>query len=267
MTYSRNKKRLGQHFLHDQTIIQRIIKAIDPRPEQTIIEIGPGKSALTRPLLQYLDHLHVIEVDPVLAHALNKQYQHKKITIHCIDVLAYDFSSIAKPFRVIGNLPYNISTPLIFKLLTHSHLINDMLFMLQEEVVNRLCAQPNSKNYGRLAVMVQAHCNTEKIFSVSQQAFSPPPKVMSAVVKLTMHNRMLEKILHYPSFAKIVKQTFSERRKTLKNCLKNMMNEQQIKSIGIMSTARAETLEISQFIQLANAYYTENSSGYENKVD
>ncbi len=260
MAEHRARKRFGQHFLHDQNIIQRIIAAINPQRDQTIIEIGPGKGALTVPLLEHLDILHVLEVDRDLAHALAKKYEsEEKIIIHCLDVLTYDFKDLNNQhLRIIGNLPYNISTPLIFHLLENNQLIDDMVFMLQEEVIDRMCASPGSKDYGRLSVMVQANCHVEKLFTVNPGAFSPPPKVMSAIIKLQPYDKLLNQISDYACFAHIVKQAFSQRRKTLRNCLKGTLDEQQIINLDISPGARAETLSIDNFIQLANTYYKEN---------
>jgi 16S rRNA (adenine1518-N6/adenine1519-N6)-dimethyltransferase len=260
MAEHRARKRFGQHFLHDQNVIQRIVTAINPKCDQTIIEIGPGKGALTFPLLEHVEQLHVIELDRDLAQALSKQYNtNNKIIVHCLDALTYDFKEIGcQHLRIVGNLPYNISTPLIFHLLEHNHCIDDMLFMLQEEVIDRMCAAPGSKDYGRLSVMVQAHCHTEKLFNVGPGAFSPPPKVISAIIKMKPYSGILNKISDYPSFAYIVKQAFSQRRKTLRNCLKGTLNDGQIINLGIAPEARAETLSTENFIQLANTYFKEN---------
>ncbi|RKZ50032.1 MAG: 16S rRNA (adenine(1518)-N(6)/adenine(1519)-N(6))-dimethyltransferase [Gammaproteobacteria bacterium] len=260
MTEHRARKRFGQHFLHDQNIIQRIITAINPQRNQTIIEIGPGKGALTVPLLEHLDCLHVLEVDRDLAYALEKKYENEqKIIIHCLDALTYDFKELGNQhLRIIGNLPYNISTPLIFHLLENNQIIDDMVFMLQEEVIDRTCASPGSKDFGRLSVMVQANCQAEKLFTVSPGAFSPPPKVMSAIIRLKPFDKVLNQISDYPCFAHVVKQAFSQRRKTLRNCLKGTLDERQIINLGIDPGARAETIAIENFIQLANAYHKEN---------
>ena len=260
MAKHKARKRFGQHFLHDRNIIQRIITAINPQLNQTIIEIGPGKGALTVPLLKHLDILHVLEVDRDLAHALTKKYEtEQKIVVHCLDALTYDFKELGNQhLRIIGNLPYNISTPLIFHLLENNQVIDDMVFMLQEEVIDRMCASPGSKDFGRLSVMVQANCHAEKLFTVGPGAFSPPPKVMSAVIKLKPYDKVLNQISDYSGFAHVVKQAFSQRRKTLRNCLKGMLDEKQIINLGITPGARAETLSIDDFIQLANAHHEEN---------
>ena len=260
MVEHRAKKRFGQHFLHDRNIINRIVATLDPKPHQTIIEIGPGKGALTIPLLERLDTLHVIEVDRDLAQALSVKFgAEKKIVIHCFDALRYDFKEIASQhLRIIGNLPYNISTPLIFHLLEYHSSIDDMVFMLQEEVIDRMCATPGSKAYGRLSVMVQAHCHTNKLFTVSSDAFSPPPKVTSAIIRLKPRTKFLKEIYDPSGFAHIVKLAFSKRRKTLKNCLRGVLDKNQIIGLGIVPEARAETLSIDNFIQLANFYHKEN---------
>ena len=260
MAEHRAKKRFGQHFLHDRNIINCIIAAFNPKRHQTIVEIGPGKGALTIPLLEHLDTLHVLEVDRDLAQALSKRYEaEKKIIVHCLDALSYDFTEIdSQHLRIIGNLPYNISTPLIFHLLEHHRSIDDMVFMLQEEVIDRMCATPGSKTYGRLSVMVQAHCHTEKLFTVGPGAFSPPPKVMSAIIKLKPRARFLKEIYDPSGFAHIVRLAFSQRRKTLKNCLKGVLDKNQIIDLDIVPEVRAETLSIDNFIQLANSYHKEN---------
>ncbi len=256
----RAKKRFGQHFLHDQNIIHRIVTAINPGRDQIIIEIGPGRGALTAPLLERVDQLHVIELDRELARDLSNRYAaNNKIVVHCQDALTYNFREIGEQhLYIVGNLPYNISTPLIFHLLGHRHCIDNMLFMLQEEVVDRMCASPGSGDYGRLSVMIQVHCLTEKLFTVDPSAFSPPPKVMSAIIKLKSHTEILDRILDYPSFAHIVKQAFSQRRKTLKNCLRGTLGEEQIINLGIVPDTRAETLAIDKFIQIANTYYKQS---------
>lgn len=260
MPKHRAKKKFGQHFLHDQNIIQRIINTINPQQDQTIVEIGPGLGALTFPLLKQVDSLHVLEVDRDLAQILNEKYQTEaKIVIHCLDALTYDFSRLGNQhLRIVGNLPYNISTPLIFHLLENYHCIDNMVFMLQEEVVDRICALPGNKDFGRMSVMVQASCRAEKLFTVEPDAFSPPPKVMSAIIKLTPLNRLLNQILNYSCFAHVVRQAFSQRRKTLKNCLKGTLDEAGIINLGINPKVRSEILSIDSFIQLANAYYEKN---------
>lgn len=251
------KKRFGQHFLIDQNTIDRIITEINPKDNQTIIEIGPGKGALTTPLLNDLRTLHVLEIDRNLAQSLAEKYMaEKKIIIHCLDVLKFDFNQIdEQPLRIVGNLPYNIATPLIFHLLKFHHLIDDMLFMLQEEIVDRLCATTNNRSYGYLSVMVQALCDTEKLFTVGPEMFSPPPKVRSSIIKLTTHDIFLKQILDYNSFTEVVKKAFSKKRKMIRNCLQDILNSDQLITFGITPTARAETLTMQDFIKLSNMYY------------
>lgn len=251
------KKRFGQHFLIDQNIIDKIIHTINPKSNQTIIEIGPGEGALTIPLLKYLRTLHVIEIDRDLAKSLAEKHNtEKKIIIYCLDALKFDFNTIGKqPLRVVGNLPYNIATPLIFHLLKYHHLIDDMLFMLQEEIVNRLCSTPNNKTYGSLSVMVQSLCHTEKLFTMGPEVFSPPPKIRSSIIQFKTHSTFLKKILDYNSFTEIVKQAFSKKRKMIRNCLHGLLDSNQLITVGIAPTARAETLTIEDFIKLSNLYY------------
>jgi 16S rRNA (adenine1518-N6/adenine1519-N6)-dimethyltransferase len=249
------RKRFGQHFLHDQQVIDHIIAAIAPAPGQCLIEIGPGTGALTLPLLQGVGELHVVELDRDLAAELVQRCQGiGEIHMYCQDALDFDFRNFAadrKNVRVIGNLPYNISTPLIFHLLESADRISDMVFMLQEEVVDRLCAEPGTKTYGRLSVMVQARCRVDKLFTVSAESFTPPPKVASAIVKLIPQIR--SDILSQKSFTEIVRQCFNQRRKTLRNALKDMIDAQQIANLGIDPGLRPEQLTVDQFVRIANS--------------
>ena len=255
MPQHRSRKRFGQHFLHDQEIIDRIIAAIAPAPGQCLIEIGPGTGALTLPLLQRVGELHVVELDRDLAAELVRYCQGAGILhMHCQDALDFDFRGLAadrKDIRIIGNLPYNISTPLVFHLLETADHISDMMFMLQEEVVDRMTADPGSKVYGRLSVMVQAQCRVEKLFTVGAVSFTPPPKVSSAIIRLIP--RMQTGIQDYDTFADIVRQSFNQRRKTLRNALKGRISEQQMQTLGIFPGLRPEQLTVEQFISLANS--------------
>lgn len=251
------RKRFGQHFLEDKIIVERIIAALDPQPDQKIIEIGPGTGALTLPLLKQQGILHVVELDRDLANNLVEKCQRLgKLHVHCHDALDFDFSHLGNDCRIIGNLPYNISTPLIFHLLEYTPFISDMVFMLQREVVERMSAQPGGKEYGRLSVMVQSQCQTEKLFNVGPEAFTPPPKVESTVIKLTPYQTPAVEIINEQDFARIVKQAFAHRRKTLRNTLKGMLDEKQMVSIGIDPELRAEKLSISQFAALSNYYHS-----------
>ena len=251
----RTKKRFGQHFLHDPSVVQRMIYALNPKSEQKIIEIGPGLGALTFPLLQTIDSLTVVEIDrDVIQHLKNKGGE--QLNIHNVDALRFDFSQLqespSQPLRIVGNLPYNISTPLLFHLLAAREAIADMHFMLQKEVVDRLVAEPGNKNYGRLSIMAQYFCQTEYLFYVSPAAFSPPPKVDSAVLRITPWKE-LPYIAHDPQhLSKLVIEAFSKRRKTLRNSIKKYCSIEQIQSLGIDPQLRAEQLSVQDFVNLSN---------------
>ncbi len=252
------RKRFGQHFLHDQLVIQQIVEAIAPQPGEVLVEIGPGQGALTQALLPHTEQLHLVELDRDLVALLQQKYAATpQVHIHAGDALSFDFARLkqpGRPLRVVGNLPYNISTPLIFHLLQQAEAISDMRFMLQKEVVDRLVATPNSKAYGRLSVMVQYQCAVAALFDVPPEAFTPPPKVLSAVVELYPHPPQRAVEVEPQVLSQIVAQAFAQRRKTLRNTLKNLLNEQQICAAGIAPTARAETLELADFVRLAQQY-------------
>lgn len=248
------KKRFGQHFLNDPYIINLLITSIHPKLDDQMLEIGPGLGALTKPILPQLDHLQVIEIDRDVINHL----QHiggDKITIHNVDALRVDLDDITdkdRPLRVIGNLPYNISTPLIFHLLETAPRITDMHFMLQKEVVDRITAVPGGKNYGRLSVMVQYRCETEYLFFVGPESFSPPPKVDSAVVRLMPWAEKPYQANDEKLFAQVVTQAFSQRRKTLRNTLKKLISGEELTLLGIDPVQRAETLSVEQFVTISN---------------
>lgn len=253
----RSRKRFGQHFLHDANAVQKMLTAIAPREADAIIEIGPGLGALTKPLLGAVDRLDVVELDRDLIPRLEQECGGLGILeIHNADALKFDFSALAKEphsLRVVGNLPYNISTPLIFHLLDQARSIRDMHFMLQKEVVDRLAAHPGGKDYGRLSVMVQYRCSVESLFVVKPGAFSPPPKVDSAVVRLIPYSQ-----LPYPAgderlLARLVNQAFSMRRKTLRNTLRGLVSATQFQRAGIDPSLRPEALSVNQFVALADA--------------
>ena len=264
------RKRFGQNFLHDQNIIGRIISSIAPASGQHMVEIGPGKGALTEHLVRSVDKLDVIELDRDLLPILESQFSDcDNFFIHNEDALKFDFSqllpsssetSAPEPykFRLVGNLPYNISTPLIFHLLDNIELIEDMHFMLQKEVVDRLTARPGTKSYGRLSILVQYLCMTELLFIVPPGAFTPQPKVDSAIVQLiprkAIDDNMKLQQAKPSDLAYIAKAAFSQRRKTLRNNLKNILSSEQISECGIDPGRRAETLEISDFVALTNQY-------------
>ena len=251
------RKRFGQHFLHDQNVIEQIINAIHPEPDQFIVEIGPGQGALTLPLLKRAGNLHVIELDRDLAKLISDRCKNiGTLHMHCTDALKFDFCKLAdKHIRVIGNLPYNISTMLIFHLLDQLVCIKDMVFMLQEEVVDRINAEHGTRAYGRLSVMVQSQCQVQKLFRVESGAFSPPPKVESAIVRLIPHATPVAKINNNVAFTIIVRESFNHRRKTLRNALKNHLDAKHIESVGIDPGLRPEQLTICQFASLANLYH------------
>lgn len=248
------KKRFGQHFLSDAHIINLIIKHIQPKPDDQMLEIGPGLGALTKPILPMLNHLQVIEIDRDVINHLT-HIGGDKLTIHNVDALKVDLDKITdpdKPLRVIGNLPYNISTPLIFHLLETAPRISDMHFMLQKEVIDRITASPGTKDYGRLSVMVQYRCDTEYLFFVGPESFSPPPKVDSAVVKLIPWVEKPFTATDEAMLSNVVTQAFSQRRKTLRNTLKKLIDADQLITLGIDPTQRAETLSVSQFVAISN---------------
>lgn len=250
------RKRFGQNFLQDQNIIYSILSTIQARNDQHFVEIGPGMGALTEPLLQEKVILDVVELDRDLVKFLNDKFQNNpNLNIHSADALNFDFSALALPgekLRIIGNLPYNISTPLLFHLLKNASSIEDMHFMLQMEVVNRICAEPGSKRYGRLSVMIQYYCDTEFAFEVPPESFDPIPKVMSAIVKLIPHEKPPVDIKDIATLNKVVTTAFSQRRKTIRNSLKTLVSEEQISYLGIDPTLRAESITLSEFALLSH---------------
>ncbi|WP_127471066.1 16S rRNA (adenine(1518)-N(6)/adenine(1519)-N(6))-dimethyltransferase RsmA [Thiomicrorhabdus aquaedulcis] len=255
-----HKKEFGQNFLNNGRIIDQIVAAIRPKATDHIVEIGPGEAALTAPLLDVVHKLDIIEIDNDLIGPLTQRFSQKPaFCLHHADALRFDYASLLAPdepyIRVVGNLPYNISSPLMFHLLHFAPRILDMHFMLQKEVVERICATPGGKTYGRLSVMLQYACQTEYLFSVGPENFTPPPKVESAIVRLIPHVQKPVVAHHEQRFAELVKQAFSQKRKTLRNTLKGWLDAEQIQACGIDPTARAETLSVSQFVTLANLYH------------
>ena len=251
----RPRKRFGQNFLHDPGIIARIVQAINPLPGDRLVEIGPGQGAITRPLLRAAGRLDVVELDRDLIGPLaNQCRQDGELVIHNTDALSFDFCTLAPgaDLRIVGNLPYNISTPLLFHLLEQHGCIRDMHFMLQREVVERMAAPPGSSERGRLGVMLQYRCQVTPLFTIGPQAFSPPPKVESAFVRLTPHDTPPVDVLDERVFADLVRQAFSQRRKTLRNTLRRLLDVEEIRAVGVDPGARAETLGLEEFTALAN---------------
>jgi 16S rRNA (adenine1518-N6/adenine1519-N6)-dimethyltransferase len=248
------KKRFGQNFLTDSGIIASLVSAISPRTDDLMVEIGPGLGALTQPLLQKLDHLHVVELDRDIVSWMQNHYANNSITIHNMDALKFDFTSLAGPkkLRVAGNLPYNISTPILFHLLDNLHHIADMHFMLQKEVVERMVAEPSTPAYGRLSVMLQYHLQMEYLFTVPPEAFEPAPKVESAFVRAIPYDTLPHRAENEPLFAKIVLSAFGQRRKTLRNTLKGLLDDEGFAALDINPQLRAENLSVGQFVSIAN---------------
>jgi 16S rRNA (adenine1518-N6/adenine1519-N6)-dimethyltransferase len=251
----RARKRFGQHFLHDPGVLRRIVAAVDPRPGERIVEIGPGRGALTLPLLDRCGRMEAIEIDRDLAPLLAARAEGRgELVIHRADVLEVDFKALqggGPKLRVCGNLPYNISTPLLFHLLASRDVIADMHFMLQKEVVDRIVAPPGGKVYGRLTVMLAAACSAESLFRVGRGAFQPPPAVDSAVVRLVPHAADPFPLPDPARFARLVAAAFSMRRKTLRNSLRGLIDAGQFAAAGIEADRRPETLAPAEFARLA----------------
>lgn len=250
----RARKRFGQNFLVDQNIIFKIVHSINPQPDDLMVEIGPGLGALTGPLLEHLDRLHVIELDrDVIPKLIQNTSNDDALEVHEADVLKFDFAELVdedRRLRVVGNLPYNISTPVLFHLLEYHRNISDMHFMLQREVVERICARPRDKSYGRLTVMMQSWFDVENLFVVSPHCFSPAPKVDSAIIRMVPTERYSEHIVDAAGYADLVRQAFTQRRKTLRNTLKPLCSAETIEAADIDPSVRAEELGISDFLRL-----------------
>lgn len=250
------KKRLGQHFLHDAAIIANIVRAVDPQPADRLVEIGPGQGAITFPLLERHGALTVIEFDRDLIEPLTRAAAtHGRLEIIHRDVLQVDFTALADggSIRLIGNLPYNLSSPILFHALDHAAVVRDMHFMLQKEVVDRMAAGPGSKVYGRLGVMLQAYCTVTPLFDVPPEAFRPPPRVESAVVRLVPLAAAQVQVEDAAMFANVVRDAFGQRRKTLRNALSKLCDAEAMQAAGIDPLLRAEQVPVSGFIALANA--------------
>lgn len=252
----RARKRFGQHFLHDQQVIERILQALDPQPGDRLIEIGPGQGALTWPLLRRCGQLTAIELDRDLIPLLErKSTRFGQLQLINADVLEFDFTSLeaGKPLRLVGNLPYNISTPLMFHLLESIAQISDMHFMVQKEVAQRIVAEPGNGHYGRLSIMLQYQCECQYLFEVAPGSFTPPPKVDSAIIRLIPRTSPEHDIGDYTNFSIVVQRAFSQRRKTLSNALKNTLSRDQIIACNIDPGLRAENLSLGDFAKLSRA--------------
>ncbi|MEJ1096920.1 MULTISPECIES: 16S rRNA (adenine(1518)-N(6)/adenine(1519)-N(6))-dimethyltransferase RsmA [unclassified Pseudoxanthomonas] len=250
------KKSLGQHFLTDRSYIDKIVLAVNPKPGDRLVEIGPGQGAITLPLLRKHGELTAIEFDRDLITPLMESSEGVgRLTIIHKDVLAVDFTKLAAgedKLRLVGNLPYNLSSPILFHAIEHAAVIRDMVFMLQKEVVDRMAAEPGSKVYGRLSVMLQAYCAVTPLFVVPPGAFRPPPKVDSAVVRLVPRDPDSIGVQAPQRFTEVVRAAFGQRRKTLRNALSSVCDVEQIEAAGLRPDARAEQVEVAGFIRLAN---------------
>ncbi|OHC61386.1 MAG: 16S rRNA (adenine(1518)-N(6)/adenine(1519)-N(6))-dimethyltransferase [Rhodocyclales bacterium RIFCSPLOWO2_02_FULL_63_24] len=283
------RKRFGQNFLVSPGIIRKIVDAIGPQAGDTVVEIGPGLGALTEPLLERLDHLHVVEIDRDLIARLRNRFPPERLTVHEGDALEFDFGALKGqgPLKIVGNLPYNISSPLLFHLVAFAPLVYDMHFMLQKEVVDRMVAEPGNKDFGRLSVMLQYHYHMERMFIVPPGAFNPPPKIDSAIVRMipvdfskvmrsgtpgdgagapwVPGNPLYVPQGQYPLgrgpvtakdpalFAKVVTAAFSQRRKMLRNTLREFISEADLAALCIRPTARAEDIAVADYVRLANS--------------
>ncbi len=252
----RARKRFGQNFLHDGGVIDRIQRAIHPKAGERLLEIGPGQGALTGGLVDSGAQLDVIELDKDLIPLLKLRFGLKpNFRLHEGDALKFDFSTLEvapRSLRVVGNLPYNISTPLIFHLLEQAVLIRDMHFMLQKEVVERMCAGPGGGDWGRLSIMVQYHCKVEHLFNVGPGAFNPPPKVDSAIVRLVPHEQLPHPARDYRALDRVVREAFNQRRKTVRNTLKTLLSADDIEAAGVDGSLRPEQLSLADFVRLAD---------------
>ena len=259
MNAHRARRRFSQNFLHDPLVIQRIIAAIAPQPDHHLLEIGPGLGALTVPLAERAGRLDMVEIDRDLAAGLRERFAGRdSVTVHEADAMHFDLAGITREphsLRVVGNLPYNISSPLLFRLLAQRHWIADLHLMLQEEVVERLVAPPGSRVYGRLGVMAGLWCESERVLRVGPGAFKPAPRVSSAVVAMRVRAEPLVPVRSSETFARVVSAAFGQRRKTLRNSLRELLEADAIAACGVDPRARAETLDLVAFAALADAVH------------
>lgn len=251
------RKRFGQHFLCDQQVIQRIVTVLKPKPDEHLVEIGPGQGAITLPVMKVAEELEVVELDADLIPDLKDRVgRYGDLTVHLQDVLKFDFAAIKhddRLLRVFGNLPYNISTPLIFHLLKYTVCISDMVFMVQKEVADRLAAPADSDTYGRLSVMVQYHCQVDLLFNVPPTAFHPPPKVDSSILRLLPYRQPPFVARNYELFKDMVRSAFGQRRKTIRNSLKHLISADAWPNMPVKPDLRAEKLTVQNFVDMCNA--------------
>ncbi len=250
------KKRFGQNFLHNESVISDIVDAINPDKGENLVEIGPGLGALTEPVIERAGKISVVELDRDLAHRLRHHpFIAKDLTIYETDALSFDFATLANkdtPLRIFGNLPYNISTPLIFHLLTFKDTVKDMHFMLQKEVVDRMAASPNSKTYGRLSIMTQYQCQVIPVMEIGPEAFKPAPRVDSAIVRLIPHTNIDNPVKDISALNTVCITAFNQRRKTIRNSFKKLINETQLIELAIDPNLRPENLCLKEYVKLAN---------------
>ena len=251
MAEHRARKRFGQHFLVDRSYIGRIIEAVHPEVDDLVVEIGPGLGAITQPLSESLRHLHTVEIDRDVARELTRRFAPERITVHQTDALDFDFAALGAGLRVVGNLPYNISTPLLFRVAIVSTGLIDCHFMLQREVVERMAAPPGNKTYGRLSVMIQYRFEVEKLFDVPAGAFRPPPNVESAFVRLVPHASLPLDASQERLLSTLVAKAFSQRRKTLRNALREFVSDAELTALGVEPRLRPENLSVETYIKLA----------------
>lgn len=260
----RARKRFGQNFLHDQRIISHIVRSIAPRTTDNMVEIGPGKGAITALILELCPHLNVVELDRDLVPILRDKFGHlEHFHINEADALKFDFAQLGnaeRPLRIVGNLPYNISTPLIFHLLSYSNTVQDMHFMLQKEVVLRMAARENENNYGRLSIMTQYLCEVEHLFDVGPECFDPQPKVDSAIVRLTPYKELPHPADDHKTLEVVVRTAFSQRRKTLRNTLKTLITSAELENLNIDPSKRPENLSLSTYVSIANYVFNRPAS-------
>ena len=249
----RPKKRFGQHFLTDRHYLGRIVGAIDPRPGDALVEIGPGSGLMTAELAPRVDHLDVIEIDRELAAALRREFPAERVTVHEADVLEFDFDVLRSPLRVVGNLPYNVSSPILFRMVEIAGRLRDCVFMLQKEVVDRMVAGPGTAEYGRLSVMLQYRFSMAMAFTVPPGAFTPPPKVDSAVVRMAPLGEDRMRARDEARFAAVVAAAFGQRRKTLRNATRALVDDEAFARSGINPVRRGETLSVAEFVALSDA--------------